>query len=142
MPVIACKLPHGLDIRHKGLSLKLRGANSGENLAMPSANGMATDNAFRSAGFGLTEVNGSALELFTDWQNAGLYTGGQKTNGKLAEPFAALVNGSIMGPFKTIDEARLEVLGISDAIVTGAEGLDAEEEAKKPGGVQPDDKEK
>lgn len=128
MPIIACKLPTGLSIQHKGKTLVLKGGNSGEKLQNVSENGDPTDNAFRASGFGLTEISDSDAELFADWSNAVTYKDGKAANGKLDHPFKPLENGSILGPFKTIDEARKEVVAVSDGVTTGFEGLDPSKE--------------
>lgn len=128
MPVIACKLPAGLNIRHAGKSIVLVGANIGEDLENVSRNGRPSDNASRCHGYGLTTVSEADADLFTDWANQVTYNNGKPADGKLAEPFPALENGSILGPFKSIDEARKECASIAGAVTTGFEGLDAEKE--------------
>lgn len=128
MPVIACKLPAGLQIMHGGRSIVLAGANIGENLESVSRNGSPTDNDRRSHGFGLSEISDTDAEVFTDWVNQVTYKNGKPADGKLAEPFLALENGSILGPFKSLDEARKEVASIASSVTTGFEGLDSEAE--------------
>jgi len=133
MPFVACKLPAGLQIEHKGNILILLGANIGEDLASVSRNGRPNDNASRVAGYGLTELDNGKTETFEDWKNAVTYKDGKKEAGKLDHPFLALENHSIVGPFKTIDDARKECRALSGMIETGFEGLDEEAEAKKTG---------
>lgn len=128
MPVIACKLPAGLTIRHHGASLTLVGANIGEDIENVSRNGSPNDNARRSHGFGLTEVTDSDAKLFADWANSVTYKNGKVADGKLAQPFVALENGSILGPFGSFEEARKECGDIASAIKTGFEGLEPEKE--------------
>lgn len=128
MPVIACKLPAGLTIQHAGRSITLAGANIGEDLENVSRNGRPNDNGRRAHGFGLTEISAEDAEAFTDWANQVTYNNGKPADGKLSHPFPALENGSILGPFKSIDEARKEVASIAGSISTGFEGLDAEKE--------------
>lgn len=138
MPVFACKLPNGLDVRHQGKSIVLLGANIGEDLGAVSKNGLPSDNASRSHGYGLTTLSDDDANTLADWINQVTYKDGKKANGKLAEPFAPLENGSILGPFGSIEEARKETATLASSIVTGFEGLDAEKEAEKADGVKPD----
>lgn len=133
MPVIACKLPAGLRIDHNSRVITLVGANIGEDLENVSRNGRPNDNSQRIEGFGLTTVSNEDADAFTDWANQVTYKNGKPSDGKLAEPFAALENGSIQGPFKDEAEARKEVKSISSAVSTGFEGLDPEAE-----GIEPD----
>lgn len=128
MSVIACKLPAGLQIVHGGQTIVLVGANIGEDLENVSRNGLPADNMSRAHGYGLTTLTDAQTEAFTDWVNQVTYKDGKPGGGKLAEPFAALENGSILGPFKTVEEARKEVASLSSAVSTGFEGLDAEAE--------------
>lgn len=128
MPVIACKLPAGLQIAHAGRTIVLAGANIGEDLENVSRNGRPNDNGRRAHGFGLTEISAEDAEAFTDWANQVTYKNGKPADGKLAEPYPALENGSILGPFKSLDEARKEVASIASSVSTGFEGLDAEAE--------------
>lgn len=128
MPVIACKLPAGLTICHKGQRITLVGANIGEDLENVSRNGRPNDNKARESGFGLTTLSDSDALLFADWSNAVTYVDGKKDAGKLADPFVALHNGAILGPFKSIDEARRECASVAGAVLTGMEGLDPEKE--------------
>ena len=137
MPVIACKLPHGLTVIHNSQKLALVGGNIGEDLENVSRNGRPNDNSRRAGGFGLTVLNDAGAALFSSWAAAVTYKGGQKANGKLAEPYAAIENGSILGPFADEAEAIRECGALSGSIVTGTEGLDPEAEQKK-GGVEPD----
>lgn len=134
MPFIACKLPSGLQIDHNGETIVLLGANIGENLAQVSANGLPSDNASRASGYGLTEVNDKQAAAFEDWSNQVQYVNGDKAAGKVPEPFPALDNGSILGPFKSKDEARKEAALMSSAVASGFEGLDPAKE-----GVEDDD---
>lgn len=128
MPVIACKLPHGFQIEHKNAIITLVGANIGEDLANVSKNGQPNDNASRAYGYGLTTVSEAQATAFEDWSNAVTFNNGNPGDGKLAHPFKALENGSILGPFKTDAEARKEVAAISGAVITGFEGLDPAKE--------------
>lgn len=128
MAVVACKLPAGLSIRHAGAVLTLAGSNIGEDLENVSRNGRQTDNARRVHGFGLTELNDADADVFTDWANKATYQNGSPSDGKLSAPFPALENGSILGPFKTLDEARRECAAMAGVIATGFEGLDPEKE--------------
>lgn len=126
--VIACKLPAGLQIDHNGQMIVLVGANIGEDIENVSRNGSPSDNASRTHGYGLTTLNEAQTEAFNDWVNQVTYKDGKPASGKLAAPFAALENGSILGPFKNIEEARKECASIASAVTTGFEGLDAEAE--------------
>lgn len=140
MSVVACKLPAGLEVTHNGQTIVLVGSNIGEDLENVSRNGRPNDNERRVAGYGLTELDTAKTAAFEDWVNVVSYTNGKKEDGKLAHPFAALENGSIIGPFKTIDDARKECKLLSSSIETGFEGLDEEEEAKKTGVTKADAK--
>lgn len=135
MPIIACKLPHGLKIEHDGAEITLLGANIGENLQLISPNGAPLDNSRRVNGYGLTEITEAQAETFRQWSDAMTYNNGQKADGKLFRPFPALDNGSILGPFKTIADAQRETASVGGIVVTGFEGVDPVAEAKKKGGV-------
>lgn len=124
MPFVACKLPNGLEISHEGKTIVLHGANIGEDLENVSRNGAPTDNALRSYGYGFTELSDANAQTFQNWCDFVTYKGGDKANGKLADPFLALENGSILGPFKTKDEAVKEVTALHAAVRTGMEGLE------------------
>lgn len=128
MSFVACKLPAGLRIDHMGEVIVLHGANIGEDLENVSRNGRPNDNQLRSYGFGLTELDDKKTEAFEAWKSAVTYKEGKKEAGKLAEPFAALENGSIQGPFKSIDDARKEVATLHSAVTTGTEGVDPDKE--------------
>lgn len=138
MPFVACKLPSGLVIDHNGQSITLVGGNIGEDLGNVSRNGSPNDNARREAGYGISELNGHQTAAFEDWKNAVTYVDGKEAAGKLTHPFAAFENHSIVGPFKTLDEARKEVRTLSVMVPTGFEGLDEEAEAKKTGVTRAD----
>lgn len=131
MPVIACKLPHGLTIQHNGEAITLVGANIGEDLEHVSRNGSPNDNAGRVHGFGLTTINDRQVAAFTDWSNIVTYTNGKPADGKLSDPFVALENGSILGPFKTMDDARKECAAVAGVVSTGFEGLDPNKEGSR-----------
>lgn len=124
MPVIACKLPAGIDIRHKNQRILLAGANIGEDLENPSKNDSPSDNRRRASGYGLTEITADQAAVFTDWCNQATYRDGDKAKGKLDNPFPALENGSILGPFKSFEEARKECDALASSIETGFEGAD------------------
>jgi hypothetical protein len=128
MPVIACKLPHGLQIAAAGRTIVLVGANIGEDLETVSRNGSPSDNGSRSFGYGLTEISDKDAEAFAAWSKDVVYKNGNPADGKLDEPYLALENGSILGPFKSKDEARKEIAGIASAVTTGFEGLDSAKE--------------
>lgn len=140
MSFIACKLPSGLVIDHNGQHITLVGGNIGEDLGNVSRNGQPNDNEGRTAGYGITELNNAQSAAFEDWKNQVTYTNGREADGKLAQPFAAFENHSIVGPFKSRDEARKEARALSGMVPTGFEGLDEEEEAKKTGVTKADGK--
>lgn len=133
--VIACKLPNGLIVRHNGQEITLKGANIGENLRNPSENGNPSDNRDRAYGYGLTELSDKQGEVFADWAKAVTFKNGNPADGKLSDPFPALENGSILGPFKSKDEAIKELTSIASAVTTGFEGLDptAQKDIEKAG---------
>ena len=141
--IVACKLPNGLQIDHNGETLVLVGANIGEDLEAVSRNGSPADNPSRSHGYGLTTLNDKQAEAFADWANKVTYKGGKADGGKLDNPFPALENGSILGPFKSMDEARKETASMATSVTTGYEGLDPvaegveddDEATKKSGGT-------
>jgi hypothetical protein len=124
MPVIACKLPHGLTIRHNDARVTLLGANYGEALANPSLNGTPNNNERRFNGFGLTDLSTTQLEVFTSFKNAVTFKNGKPADGKLRNPSPLFENGIILGPFKSVEEARQEINTIGSSITTGTEGLD------------------
>lgn len=135
MTVVACKLPAGLEIHHNGRRIVLHGANIGEDLENVSRNGSPNDNQMRAFGYGLTELNPADTEAFQDWVGQVTFKDG-KSGEKLAEPFAALENGAIMGPFKDRGEAIKEIGTLHSSVLTGMEGLDPAKE-----GVQDSDDE-
>ncbi len=102
----------------------MKGANIGENLRNPSENGAPTDNRDRAYGYGLTELSDGQAETFADWSKVVTFKNGDPAAGKLAEPYPALENGAILGPFKNKDEAIKELTTIASAVTTGFEGLD------------------
>lgn len=133
---VANKLPHGLTVRHNGQTLNLNGPNEGYDPTDLAPNGKARDGENRSYGFGLTELKGDQEAAFVDWVNKVTYNDGDKTKGKLVEPFAALENGSILS-FKTRDEAVKETKMMADAITTGTEGIDpATDKQMKAAGLE------
>ncbi|MET0372729.1 MAG: hypothetical protein ABW128_00565 [Rhizorhabdus sp.] len=137
---VACKLPHGLTIKHNGQTINLNGANEGYDAADLARNGVPRDGENRSGGFGLTELTGDQAAAFDDWVNRVTYTNGKKDDGKLAEPFGALENGSIL-TFKSESEARKETKAMADAITTGTEGIDpATDKQMKAAGLETADK--
>lgn len=140
MPFVACKLPAGLQIDAYGQVIILHGANIGEDIENVSKNGSPGDNPFRTHGYGLTELNPAQAEAFEKWSNDVTYVNGDKPAGKkLAAPFPALENGSILGPFKTIDDARKESATLASAVTTGFEGLDPEKEGTDSVKIEQDD---
>lgn len=136
MPFYACKLPHGLRVEANGKFVTLRGANTGTRLDLVDPNGIPVDNANRYHGYGITEISDDGVKTFTAWADSVTYNGGVKENGKVENPFPALENGSILGPFKTREDAQKEIRDVEGIVVTGFEGIDTEKEAKKKGGVQ------
>lgn len=125
---VACKLPSGLQIDAHGQLIVLLGANIGEDIENVSKNGQPSDNARRTHGYGITELNDAQADAFEKWSHEVLYVGGVKAKGKLANPFPALDNGSILGPFDSIDDARAECASLASAVTTGFEGLDPTKE--------------
>jgi hypothetical protein len=121
MVVVACKLPHGLMVRHNGKSVNLNGPNADQNPLVLMPNGVDMDSANVSAGFGLTELKGDDEATFTDWCKAVQFDKDGKT--KLAEPFAPLTNGSLIS-FGSMDEARKETKNLAGMVETGVEGID------------------
>lgn len=120
-----CKLPHGLQVTHKGETIVLRGANASFNpaAAVIGLNNMEGD----VLGFGLTELNDKQAEAFADWASEVTFTrgaDGKPAKQKLAEPFAPLQNGSILGPFNSEGDARDEAKTLGSAINTGLEPID------------------
>lgn len=137
---IACKLPHGLMIRHKGQEINLNGPNEGYDPTFLAPNGRINDGEKRSGGFGLTELTGDKAAAFEDWANSVTYVEGNKDKGQLPEPFMALENGQILS-FKDEKSARAETKTMSDAITTGTEGIDPETDKQmKAGGLETADK--
>lgn len=139
---VACKLPHGLSIRHNGRVLNLYGANEGYDPTFLAPNGRSNDTERKSGGFGLTELTGDDAAAFEDWANRVTYKDGKKENGKVAEPFGALESGSIL-MFKSEAEARKETKAMAEAITTGTEGIDpATDKQMKADQIETADKQK
>lgn len=64
---VACKLPSGHIIDHKGQRIELRGTHTGiNNLTLPE-NGNAPDDQFRVSGYGITELSGDQADAMADW---------------------------------------------------------------------------
>lgn len=127
MPFVACKLPSGLEINHNGQRILLLGANIGEDLENVSRNGSPTDNEARRYGYGLTELDAKKAEAFEHWAGIVTYKNG-KDGEKLADPFLALENGAIMGPFASKADAIKEIGALHSSVTTGMEGLDPTKE--------------
>lgn len=129
--IVACKLPHGLQINHKGRILRLNGPNEGTDLSDPFKNGTERDTETSFAGFGLTELKGDDESTYKDWVQQVTYKDGDKAKGKHAEPFAALENGVLMD-FTSMSAAKSELKALAGSINSGFEGL-SEADAKKAG---------
>lgn len=137
---VACKLPHGLSIRHAGQSIDLFGPNAdyNENLVMP--NGYVPDSERVSGGFGITKLEGDQQAAFEDWQNQVTFKDGDKAKGKLQEPFLPLENGTLL-VFKSEADARKETKSLAGMVETGTEGIDpATDKQMKRDGVETSDK--
>lgn len=67
--IVGCKLPHGLEIEHKGQTIALNGTNVGYDGDSPWKNGVAPDSYERISGFGLTKLEGARAEAFQDWMD-------------------------------------------------------------------------
>ena len=132
MAFYASKLPHGLKIEHDGQTVILNGANIGEDLANPSNNGSPREHRRRLYGYGLTELPTAKAEAFEAWKLSVTTKDGQK----VANGFAALENGAILGPFRSIADAEKEIAAMSGIVTTGFEGVDPVKEAKKKDGVK------
>ena len=136
MPLfVACKLPHGLEIRHNGAVVRLNGPNEGIDLSDPGKNGAERDSDGSYAGYGFTELNDKDAKVYKDWAAAVTFKDGDKAKGKLDEPFAAIENGALMD-FATKAAARDEVKTMGSTVTTGFEGVDP----KKAGVEKMDDK--
>jgi len=132
MTFYACKLPHGLRVDYQGTTIILAGANIGEELDNPSKNGSPRENRQRVYGFGLTEVSDTQTEAFEKWRTEVTTFKGEK----LKDGFPAFDNGSILGPFKSRNDAEKECASVSSIVTTGFEGVDPEVEEKKKTGVK------
>lgn len=132
--VVACKLPHGLTIKHNGQTINLNGTNAGSSPLNPLVNGGMSDGKLVSADYGLTELTDDQAKAFAEWSDWAQYKHKDgvpvKAAGLLDEPFLPLVNGAIL-TFKSMDEARKETSQLSADVVTGYEGLDGDAEIKK-----------
>lgn len=64
---VACNLPAGLTIRHKGQTIRLVGGHTGLDPDNLPKHGSAPDTASRASGYGITEVTGDAAEALKDW---------------------------------------------------------------------------
>lgn len=123
MLVVACKLPHGLSVRHAGRVLDLNGPNVGVDPLNPGPNRTRDDTSLRSGGFGLTVLNDTAdIDAFKSWVKAATL---DSKGGKLPpeQTFPALINGSIL-PFDSLEDAREETRLLGEQVVTGVEGID------------------
>lgn len=133
-----CKLPHGLTISHKGSSVELRGANSSFNASTPiiGLNNLDGD----AYGFGITELNDKDAATVEDWAASVtlvLDSDGKPTKTKLADPYPALDNGSIQGPFASEADAREEAKLLGSAVRTGFEPVDPDTDREmKAAGIE------
>jgi hypothetical protein len=130
MPIIACKLPHGLTIKHQGHTINLNGTNADFNPLAPSANGAIGESPNLSAGFGLTTLSDEQAAVFEDYRKKAIYVDGQESKGKLEEAFQPFVNGSIE-LFKSMTDARKETVAITSDVNSGFDGLDGDAEIKE-----------
>jgi hypothetical protein len=132
MPVIACKLPHGLSITHNGRMLNLNGANADADPMAPAPNGAALESTTMVAGYGLTTLSDDEMAVFEDWRLNALYKrSGDKPSkeaGLLEEPFLPLTNDTILS-FKDDATARRE-LRTKAGTATGFDGIDGDAETK------------
>lgn len=130
--IVACKLPHGLTVRHAGQVININGANVNHNDLAPAPNGQLADGPDLSAGYGLTTLNGAAEEAFNDWcarAQFKLDASGNPTKEPLDEPFVPLVNGTLKA-YKSEADARKDTSSISTGVSTGMDGLDGDAEMK------------
>lgn len=137
MPFVACKLPAGLTIQPlSGEPINLRGPNdSGSSVLAP--NGITFDTEDRAAGYGLTQLTDDQAARFVAWSDSVTTKDGKP----VAQPFLPLDNGSILGPFKSKDEARKEAQAVHAMVSTGFEGIDpATDQEMKAAGVETADK--
>jgi hypothetical protein len=132
MPVIACKLPHGLSVTHNGRTLNINGTNADADPLVPGFNGVAADSPSTIAGYGLTTLSDDDMGVFEDWRLHALY---KQRDGKpirdaglLEEPFLPLTNDTILS-FKDDATARRE-LRVKAGTVTGFDGIDGDAETK------------
>lgn len=130
MAIIACKLPHGLTIKHQGHTININGTNADFNPLAPSANGAIGESPNLSAGFGLTTLSDEQAAVFEDFRNKALYVEGQESKGKLEEAFPPFLNGSIE-IYKSMSDARKESAAITDDVNSGFDGLDGDAEIKE-----------
>lgn len=65
--LVGCKLPHGLEISHEGVTVALNGANVGYDGDNPWKNGAAPDSYDRISGVGLTKLEGKQVDAFKAW---------------------------------------------------------------------------
>lgn len=144
MPFLLCKLPHGLIINHQGQTINLRGPNEGSDPLDPYKNGFQTDNANAAAGYGITEITDKQADAFVDWRKSVTCKpdgkGGYGDKLPPDQSFPAVTNGSIEGPFKSVDEARAEAKVLTDAVTTGFEGIDPKtDKAMAAAGLEADE---
>lgn len=64
---VACNLPAGLIVKHKGRTITLNGGHTGLDPENLPKNGAAPDTASRVSGYGITEVAGEDAEALKDW---------------------------------------------------------------------------
>ncbi|WP_374413276.1 hypothetical protein [Novosphingobium colocasiae] len=67
--LVGCKLPHGLEISHEGVTVTLVGANVGYDGDNPWRNGGAPDSADRISGVGLTKLEGAQADAVMAWMD-------------------------------------------------------------------------
>jgi hypothetical protein len=135
MLVVACKLPHGLTIKHAGRTINLNGPNEGVDPLNPGPNRTRDDTATRSGGFGLTKLDDKDAEAFEAWTKA-VTTRPDGSKLPEAEAFPALDNGSIL-MFGSLDEAREETTMLGESVKTGVEGIDPTSDREmKDGGLE------
>ncbi len=136
MPIIACKLPHGLTITHQGRTININGSNVNFDALSPDKNGALADGTGLSAGFGLTTLSDQDAAVFEDWSNRALYKDGEKAKGLLEEPFQPLLNG-VIKPYKSEGDARKDTSATTTDVATGFDGLDGDAEIKRAAAATP-----
>jgi len=118
---VACKVPFGLLVRHKGHEIMINGPHAGLNPETLPPNGAAPDDFNRYLGWGLTELEGEPADVLLDYIDIA-----SKGDG----PFSS-------GAVVVVDSRGDALAAVKDheSVVSGFEGQDPD---KMPAGLEKD----